>query len=124
MCEAVAWAGNGSWRRPAHVYGIELHDVVGRICKINLLLHHDGHTNIEANRSCLDSTFTTDRLNPPRGKFTLPVGNPPFGTDIKEGETDQLGENSLARFPTAQQSMRVELHTCPRLPTPMPSSRS
>ncbi len=92
----------------AHVYGIELHDVVGRICKINLLLHHDGHTNIEANRSCLDSTFTTERLNPPRGKFTILVGNPPFGTDIKEGETDQLGENSLTNFKIAEGRQKID----------------
>ncbi len=92
----------------AHVYGIELHDVVGRICKINLLLHHDGHTNIETNRSCLDSTFTTDRLNPPRDKFTILVGNPPFGTDIKEGETDQLGENSLANFRIAEGRQKID----------------
>ena len=36
-----------------HVYGIEIHEILGRICKINLLLHHDGHTNIESDRSCL-----------------------------------------------------------------------
>lgn len=92
----------------SHVYGIELHDVVGRICKINLLLHHDGHTNIEANRSCLDSTFTKDRLNPPMAKFTVLVGNPPFGTDIKEGETDQLGENSLANFKIAEGRQKID----------------
>jgi type I restriction enzyme M protein len=89
-------------------YGIELHDVVGRICKINLLLHHDGHTNIEANRSCLDSTFTKDRLNPPKERFTILVGNPPFGTDIKEGETDQLGENSLANFTISEGRQKID----------------
>jgi type I restriction enzyme M protein len=82
----------------SHVYGIELHDVVARICKINLLLHHDGHTNIEANRSCLETTFSKPRLNPPREKFTLLVGNPPFGTDIEDGDQDQLGQNTLASF--------------------------
>lgn len=92
----------------AHVYGIEVHDVVGRICKINLLLHHDGHTNIETNRSCLDSTFTKDRLNPPRGKFTILAGNPPFGTDIKEGEREQLGENSLANFKIAEGRQKID----------------
>jgi len=53
----------------AHVYGIELHDVVGRICKINLLLHHDGHTNIEANRSCLDTTFAKQPPQPAGGEI-------------------------------------------------------
>ena len=34
-----------------NVFGIEVHEVLARICKMNLLLHHDGHTNIEGNRS-------------------------------------------------------------------------
>ena len=60
-----------------HVYGIEIHETLARICKINLLLHHDGHTNIETGRSCLDSVFTNARLNPPQGRFSKIVGNPP-----------------------------------------------
>jgi type I restriction enzyme M protein len=91
-----------------HVYGIELHDIVARICKINLLLHHDGHTNIEANRSCLESTFNNPRLNPPKEKFTLLVGNPPFGTDIEEGDLDQLGANSLEKFAVAAGRRKID----------------
>ncbi|HUY32149.1 MAG TPA: N-6 DNA methylase [Pirellulales bacterium] len=91
-----------------HVYGIELHDVVARICKINLLLHHDGHTNIEANRSCLEQTFTNPQLNPPREKFSLLVGNPPFGTDIEEGDQDQLGSNSLENFQVATGRRKID----------------
>jgi type I restriction enzyme M protein len=91
-----------------HVYGIELHDIVARICKINLMLHHDGHTNIEGDRSCLDTTFTKDRLNPPKEKFSIVVGNPPFGTDIMEGEEDQLGGNSLEHFQIAKDRGKVD----------------
>ena len=91
-----------------HVYGIELHDVVARICKINLLLHHDGHTNIEADRSCLDTLFTNPRLNPPKEKFSVVVGNPPFGTGIEEGEADQLGSNSLEHFEISQGREKID----------------
>jgi type I restriction enzyme M protein len=80
------------------VFGIEIHEVLARICKINLLLHHDGHTNIEANRSCLDSIFINPRLNPPKERFTRIVGNPPFGTDVSEGDDEQLGQNRLSNF--------------------------
>ena len=85
----------------SHVFGIEIHDILGRICKINLLLHHDGHTNIESNRSCLDSVFGNPRLNPPRERFTCIVGNPPFGTEVEEGDEDKLGSNNLASFAIA-----------------------
>lgn len=80
------------------VYGIEIHEILARICKINLLLHHDGHANIEANRSCLDLTFSLPRLNPPKDVFTKIVGNPPFGDEVNEGDEDHLGENSLSNF--------------------------
>lgn len=49
------------------VFGIEIHEVLARICKINLVLHHDGHTNVEGDRSCLDSVFSRPRLIHPKG---------------------------------------------------------
>ncbi len=78
------------------VFGVEIHEVLARICKINLVLHHDGHTNIESDRSCLDSVFSRPRLNPPEGKFTKILGNPPFGDEVRAGDEDLLGENTLA----------------------------
>lgn len=49
-----------------------------------------------------------NRLNPPAEKFSLLVGNPPFGTDIKEGETDQLGANSLANFKISAGKSKID----------------
>lgn len=80
------------------VYGIEIHDILARICKINLLLHHDGHTNIEGDKSCLDTEFTKERLRLGSENFNVVVGNPPFGDTIKEGDEDQLGKSSLEDF--------------------------
>lgn len=91
-----------------HVFGIEIHDVLARICKINLLLHHDGHTNIEANRSCLDSNFSVQRLNPQVARFTRIVGNPPFGTTIAENDEEQLGTTQLADFKIAAGLRQIE----------------
>jgi type I restriction enzyme M protein len=82
----------------AHVYGIEIHEILARICKINLLLHHDGHTNIEADRSCLDSAFLNPRLNNPNSRFSRIVGNPPFGDVVNENDEDHLGSNTLTSF--------------------------
>lgn len=81
-----------------NVYGIEIHDKLGRICQTNLILHKDGHTNIEVDRSCLDSSFTNPVLNPETPHFTVVVGNPPFGDTIEEGSRDHLGANRLANF--------------------------
>jgi type I restriction enzyme M protein len=90
-----------------HVYGIEVHDLLSRICKINLLLHHDGHTNIEGGRSCLDAAFSNPRLNPPQERFTRIIGNPPFGDEVVEGDDDHLGTNRLANFAVASGRTQV-----------------
>ena len=90
------------------VYGIEVHEVLARICKINLLLHHDGHTNIEANRSVLDAVFTNPRLNPPQNQFSVIAGNPPFGTEVAEGDDEQLGQNHLESFHVASRLRKVD----------------
>ena len=89
------------------VFGIEIHEILGRICKINLLLHHDGHTNIESDRSCLDSIFSLPRLHEWSGKFSRLVGNPPFGDDIQSGDRDTLGDNALENFEVASGRQKI-----------------
>ena len=78
------------------LYGIEIHEVLGRVCQTNLLLHKDGHTNIEVDRTCLDAVFTNPRIR--FNHFTLVVGNPPFGDTIKQGDRDKLGNSRLSEF--------------------------
>ena len=90
------------------VYGVEVHEILARICKINLLLHHDGHTNIEANRSVLDTVFTLPRLNPPQSQFSVIIGNPPFGTGVAEGDDEQLGQNRLESFHVAAGMRKID----------------
>jgi len=89
-----------------HVFGIEIHEVLARICKINLLLHHDGHSNIEASRSCLDAVFANHKMK--LGNFDKIVGNPPFGDDVEEGDEDKLGTNKLSNFKVALGRTRVD----------------
>ena len=85
-----------------HVYGIEIHEILARILKINLLLHHDGHTNIEGDRSCLDVDFQNQRLLTSwKGGFDRLLGNPPFGDTVKDDDVDHLGSNSLHNFSVA-----------------------
>lgn len=109
------------------VFGIEIHEILARICKINLLIHHDGHTNID-NRSALDCSFSKSRLNPPVAKFTKIVGNPPFGDDVRAGDEDLLGENSLEAFAVGEgreqvASEHVILERCIDLLRQEPDSR-
>lgn len=90
-----------------NVYGIEIHEILARICKINMVLHHDGHTHIEGDRSCLDSRFGLERLRNYRGKFSVVVGNPPFGDMVEEGDDEKLGQNTLESFQVARGRAQV-----------------
>jgi type I restriction enzyme M protein len=81
-----------------HLYGIEINATLGRVCKTNLVIHKDGHTNIESERSCLDSTFSLPRLRYDGTMFNIVVGNPPFGDEVHEGDRDRLGDGSLKDF--------------------------
>lgn len=47
-------------------------------------------------------------LNPPRERFSLIVGNPPFGDDVEEGDEDKLGANHLANFEIAEGRRKVD----------------
>ena len=89
------------------VYGIEIHEILARICKINLLLHHDGHTNIEGDKSCLDINFSKPLLNRGNEIFNVVVGNPPFGDNIKDHDEDQLGANNFSNFVLAEGKRQV-----------------
>jgi type I restriction enzyme M protein len=91
-----------------HVFGIEIHEILARILKINLLLHHDGHTNVEGDRSCLDTDFINQRLRSNwKGGFDRVVGNPPFGDTVKAGDRDLLGQNELDSFTVAEGRTQV-----------------
>jgi type I restriction enzyme M protein len=78
-----------------HLYGIEIHEVLARICKTNLILHKDGHTNVEGDKSCLALEFDLDRSD---GDFDIVIGNPPFGDSVEEGDKDRLEDNQLSNF--------------------------
>ena len=81
-----------------NLFGIEIHPVLGRICQTNLMLHKDGHTNIVVDRSCLDTSFRNPMLANADTRFSLIVGNPPFGDTVEEGDRDHLGANRLSNF--------------------------
>jgi type I restriction enzyme M protein len=91
-----------------NLFGIEANDILGRVCQTNLLLHKDGHINIETNRSCLDVSFGNPQIRPDGTLFTLVLGNPPFGSDVEEGDDDDLGSNTLEAFELGRGRQKIK----------------
>lgn len=84
-----------------NLYGIEINDQIARICKMNMIIHDDGHTNVISTDSLrflkdikkLHSGFKANH-------FDLLLANPPFGAIVKSAEKEEkyldqfkLGEN-------------------------------
>jgi len=82
-----------------NLYGIEINDQIARVCKMNMIVHDDGHTNIIS----LDSlqhvnNITSHHKGFRKDHFDLILTNPPFGATVKEAEK---GEGYLGQFELA-----------------------
>lgn len=73
-----------------NLYGIEINDQIARICKMNMIIHDDGHTNVISTDSL---TFLKDIKELHRGftkdRFSLLLANPPFGAVVKSAEKEK-----------------------------------
>lgn len=81
------------------VWGIEINSQLARVSMMNMILHEDGHTNIE-NADALDNigTWSRDGLVKNFGtKFSLLVTNPPFGAEVKWTEKQYLSKYVLGK---------------------------
>ena len=81
-----------------NIYGIEINDQIARVCKMNMIIHDDGHTNI----------ISTDALNDledikkihkgfKKDNFDMILTNPPFGAKIKKTEKNYLNNYILGK---------------------------
>ncbi|NJO90538.1 MAG: N-6 DNA methylase [Chloroflexia bacterium] len=60
------------------LFGIEINDQIARVCKMNMIIHDDGHTNVIASDGLLSDTEMqaksgTQRLNTIRLTSSLPI---------------------------------------------------
>ena len=95
--------GHDIWHAFAknNLYGIEINDQIARICKMNMIIHDDGHTNIISADS-LDFFKNIKKVHKgfKENHFDLLLTNPPFGATVKKTEKEEryldqfkLGEN-------------------------------
>lgn len=80
------------------LYGIEINDQIARVCKMNMIIHDDGHTNVISTDSLEDFEHiqNINRDFKARG-FDLLLTNPPFGATVKSTEKDYLSNYELAK---------------------------
>lgn len=74
-----------------NVYGIEINDRIARIAMMDMVIHDDGHTNIECNDGLVDYRNYDPRRDIKANKYDFVLTNPPFGAKEEE-------ENILIKF--------------------------
>lgn len=91
------------------VYGIEINSQLARVSMMNMIIHEDGHTNIENN----DSLDNPQKFNQKRAikkkKFTLLLTNPPFGAVKKEKENPYINDYILGGKNQKRKSQNTEI---------------
>ena len=67
-----------------NLFGIEINEQIARVCKMNMIIHDDGHTNIIST----DGLEKFDKYNEnfQKEKFDKILTNPPFGAKVKSAE--------------------------------------
>lgn len=102
------------------LFGIEINDQIARVCKMNMIIHDDGHTNV-IGHDALDELHKMQRLNSEfkENSFDIILSNPPFGAtikakDVKYLESYFLGKNDGKKRPT-QKSEVLFIERCVQL---------
>lgn len=80
------------------LYGIEINDQIARVCKMNMIIHDDGHTNIISADSLENFDYIQSiKKEFKQGKFDLLLTNPPFGAVVRSSEKDYLKNFELGK---------------------------
>jgi len=66
------------------IFGIEVNDRIARVAMMDMVIHDDGHSNIEAHDALDDYKHFDKRKDIRPGKYSLVLTNPPFGAAIKD----------------------------------------
>ncbi len=96
-----------------NLYGIEINDQIARVCKMNMIIHDDGHTNIISTDSLRDFNEISD-IHKSFGKdrFDLILTNPPFGAVVKSTEKNYLDHYELGKGKKNQKTEILFIERC------------
>lgn len=96
-----------------NLYGIEINDQIARVCKMNMIIHDDGHTNIISTDSLRNiSEIKEIHKGFEKNHFDLILTNPPFGAIIKDTEKPYLEKYELGKNKNNQKTEVLFIERC------------
>jgi len=88
-----------------NLYGIEINDQIARVCKMNMIIHDDGHTHVISTDALRDfEEIKNIQEGFKKNHFDIILTNPPFGATIKKTEKDYLDNYVLGKGKKTQKS--------------------
>ncbi len=80
------------------LFGIEINDQIARVCKMNMIIHDDGHTNV-IGHDALEGLDKMQKINSQfkEDSFDIILSNPPFGATIKSKEVKYIKDFKLGK---------------------------
>lgn len=95
------------------LHGIEINDQIARVCKMNMLIHDDGHTNVIST----DALGNFDYISKihrgfKKDYFDIILTNPPFGATVKSTEKDYLEKYELGKGKKNQKTEIMFIERC------------
>jgi type I restriction enzyme M protein len=96
-----------------NLYGVEINDQIARVCKMNMIIHDDGHTNI-ISHDALDpiDNITKTHQSFRKNTFDVIFTNPPFGANVKSSEHDYLAKYTLGKERKTQKTEILFVERC------------
>jgi len=93
-----------------NLYGIEINDQIARVCKMNMIIHDDGHTNVISTDALQDfSNIQAIHRGFKKDHFDIVLTNPPFGAVVKDTEKDYLGKYELGAKNKKRKNQKTEI---------------
>jgi len=96
-----------------NLYGIEINDQIARVCKMNMIIHDDGHTNVISTDSLKNvDEITKQHKGFKKNHFDILLTNPPFGAQVKSTEKDYLDKYELGKNKKNQKTEILFIERC------------
>ncbi|MBU1037321.1 N-6 DNA methylase [Patescibacteria group bacterium] len=96
-----------------NLYGIEINDQIARVCKMNMIIHDDGHTNVISTDALADySDIKKIHQRFKKDHFDIILTNPPFGAVVKSTEKDYLKSYELGKDRNNQKTEILFIERC------------
>lgn len=92
------------------IFGIEINDRIARVAMMDMVIHEDGHSNIECNDALIKYSKFDPRKAIKPNKYDILLTNPPFGAVVKE--EDILKNFELCREKKRQRTEIAFLERC------------